>query len=388
MTYNADHLLSEIDVTRISIFFTINAIILGNSIAIGVLFSGNSLRSRNRRKLNKIFNNQAFLIGNYAFLGFKISFMILVAVTFDNLDYGLNNSLWFVVPFIYVGLFLESVKSLRKYLKRYDIKRMILHFIALSIIGLFLSFINQSSYNYLGREIQKDFPYIQVPSMQEIKILDDQQYGYNSYYPHEIKIDMINNELHYWLGRQKVSADELYFEIATEHDHNRSRDIIIFALADIPYNKLKNVEWHLAYHGINKIYYKVFDSTTATYKMHKKNLFFTRDMFKKRKDSLPSPLYFANENLKDFKRTNFRIPSKEKFNSLNIKKYFKREIDSLTSFDFQIDSNVTLQNYLNFMNTYRSAVYELRAEDERLSDALNEISHSSAKYPMRYVESE
>jgi len=74
-------------------------------------------------------------------------------------------------------------------------------------------------------------------------------------------------------------------------------------------------------------------------------------------------------------------------NRQNVYDYFQESVSDSIFFNLKINKEVTLQEYLDFMISYKQSVYDLRDEQKRMNKALNNYKiNEREKYPFLFLE--
>lgn len=385
--YNVDFVLSRNNLRQLSLYFAGNALIIGNSIAIGFI---THFRHRNRKlkqHLSRIRNNQSFLIGSYYFWSFKITFLIVVINLFGYFDYGLANTFFFVVPFIFIALFLESVKGLRRYWEKYTLRVMLFHAMILTSCIVTLAGVNRRTFNALNIINAKENPYVSLPEIDYDESMLLTQNNYQSRNVIQVKVLEHGDSLQYRLYRESCSIDEIIDQVLETYEHHRQWDntIAIYAGADIPFYKMKQMEWLCAYKNIGRIYYMAVSKDIGEHVRIRKNLYVTKEMFENRTDGFPPPPFFAldwSQNIEIIPVFLDDFVINEIIDSAMVESYFYNKINKKTGFEFRIGKSLTLQQYIDFVNAYSSTIVTLRKEFA----IINKEGEPSTEYPIRYSE--
>lgn len=388
-SYNVNYVISQDSIRKLSLFFAGNAAIIGNAVGIAFLSHFYTENKKFKRRLAQIRNNQSFVIGSYYFWGFKITFVIFMINLFNHIDFGIISALFNVVPFLFVALFLESVKGLRRFWKRYNLKILLVHGLILAALIWGISQVNRSTYNAIGIQQEEGNPFIELPIVNNKngELYDDSYFSYRG--RDNVKIIKSGDTLEYRFYRQKSSIQGMMFNILGKgHHRDFYQTVSLYVSKDMPYYKLQEVEWNMAYFNINRVYYMTLDTAYGREIAFRKNLYLTEEMFLNRKDKMPLPPYFYQDRYDDVEKTAISVDQflkEEKIDKNRVEQYFYTTVNSKTVFQFEISNRVTLQHYIDFMNSYRKSVKLLRKEYAKRQNS--GIKKASVEYPYRYIES-
>jgi hypothetical protein len=385
--YNVDYIISDQNVMRLGIFYAGNAVIIGNSVFVSLMTKSTGSARKVKSYYARIRNNQSFLIGSYYFWAFKITFVILLINLYNQIDFGLVQAMWSLVPFLFVALFLESVKGLRRYWKDYSLKVFALHGLLVSCLILGLSKVNSSVYNRLStlQEMENPFVHLPVVNNEDGSLFEESYYSYRNV--SRVKVLEQADSLEYRFYRVAYSFENLIDKIV-EYGHYTDQyrpRISLYVSNNMPYYKLEKLEKRLAYYNINKVFYMTQDTAMGRQIGFRKNLYLTKDMFEDRMDGFPPPPYFYEDRYIGKPKKLIKIDdflSDSRIDQERLGNYFCRVINKETIFEFQISESTTLQHYIDFMNVYREVVKLLRAEYK----TLNLKDSPRTVYPHKYIE--
>lgn len=372
---------------RLGIYSAGNAVIIGNSVFVSLLTKTTGSNRKVKSYYARIRNNQSFMIGSYFYWAFKIVFLIFIINLFNDIDFGIGKAMWSIVPFLFVALFLESIKGLRRYWKDYTFKVFALHGLLVSCSILGLSKVNSSVYNRLStlQEMENPFVHLPVVNNEDGSLFEESYYSYRNV--SRVKVLEQADSLEYRFYRVAYSFENLIDKIV-EYDHytDQYRPRVSLCVSNnMPYYKLEKLEKRLAYHTINKVFYMIQDTAMGGQIAFRKNLYLTKDMFEDRMDGFLPPPYFYEDRYIGKPKKLIKIDdflSDSRIDQERLGTYFYRVINKETIFEFRISESTTLQNYIDFMNVYRGAVKLLRAEYKTLNlkDSLSTV------YPHKYIE--
>lgn len=394
--YNTKHLTSVETVNLVAFVFAGNAVILGNAVGITYYMSYVSIRKRKRFKSRAILNNQAFLVGCYFFWYFEV-------VTFIGESsgllyiYGVFEYAWEVCVLLFIVLFLESVKELRRSFKGYTITSLLLHLLLISGLIFMCFSTNKSTYNKLGAVSEKLNPYVSIPRTTDTVSYENQvlqpKYGNRCRIP--VKVLQDSGGVTYWLNRNEISITDL---ISDKHEcrygmRDREPEFFVFADGTIKYNRLKELENIASLKGMFSISYAIYATTVDNEFVYSKVLYTSKTLHEDTMKSMPPPppRAFNIENyLRDKKEKIVSLESFEINGDIDRQKvyeYFQKSVSDSTFFNLKINKEVTLQEYLDFMITYKQSVYDLRDEQKRMNNALNDYKiNEREKYPFNIIE--
>lgn len=165
-TYNTDYFLSKKTIFYLSIVFAGNAVLLGNSVLMVLLSLESRVLTKEKLRRSKIRNNQAFLIGCYYFFAFKILFITYASSDYIVLwEFGLAHYFLFLYPLLFLTLFLESSKDLRRFSKNYALQKVGIHFFVLIALSFLIGQLRKDDYEVTHRQLAKSNPYVAIPTV-------------------------------------------------------------------------------------------------------------------------------------------------------------------------------------------------------------------------------
>ncbi|GGG24696.1 hypothetical protein GCM10011344_26710 [Dokdonia pacifica] len=390
-------ILPESYVDFLSFIFAGNAVILGNSVCIAFYMSGTSKDLKRRSKRRNILNNQSFLVGNY-FFWFSEVFAFVAGSSLLLSKYQMFEEMKVMCILLFIVLFLESTKELRRTFKGYTIKILLLHFLLLLALVFSCSLLKKSNYNRLGNVYNISHPYVSIP-----KTLDTVSYEnkvlrsrYGNYCDIQVKVLHDTNTIRYKLFGNEVSFDEL-INIPHGYDcpYSRSKDPEFFIYADgsIQYYQLKELEQKATLRGMYVVYYAIHAVNEANDFLYPKFLHYTKALDEVREELKLPPLpttVFWEDYLKDKKEQVIDLDTfilKDNIDQQKVSDYFQESVSDSVYFKIKINKEITLQQYLDFMISYRQSVYDLRATQNLLNNELQDFTIDvREKYPFYYIE--
>lgn len=397
LQYNTEHLISVETVHLIAFVFAGNAVILGNSVAIAFYMSGASKTRKKRFRKRSILNNQSFLIGCYLFWFSEVSSFIGDSSNLL-LTYGLLEYAWEVCFLLFIVLFLESVKELRRSFKGYTIKILLLHFLLISALIFACSLLKKSNYNTLGIMYNTSNPYVAIPKFTDAISYDDSVLRsiYSNGCRIPVKILHDSNNVIYKLADNDVSITELVhtpYDCGYQRRSHYDPSFTVYADGTIKYNRLKELEQEAALSGMFVINYAMYAVTVDSHFMYQKILYPPEAVFQDTTRSMPLPLprtvysesYLKNKKVHVVPFHTFK--TKNQIDQKKVYAYFQESVSDSVFFKFRIDNEITLQQYLDFMISYRQSVYDLRDEQKRMNNDLKDYTiNVRKKYPFLFIE--
>lgn len=394
--FNANHLLSEDIGNLVAFVFAGNAVILGNSVGIAFYISGVSKNIKSRSRKRNVLNNQSFLIGSHFFLFIKAEIFIgVVLLSFFNL--AVQDLIWSIFILLFIVLFLESVKELRRSFKGYTVKMLLFHFLLIAGLLFACTLFNKSSYYKTGIIYNTSNPYVAIPKTIDTVSYDNQvlrsKYSYNSCRI-PVKILHDSKNISYRLSDHEIYMTELVngpYECIYQSRYDRDPELMVYADATIKYNRLKELERDATLRGMYVINYVIYAVNEENEFMYPKVLYRTKAIYENAEKSIIAPppdippppefVYFE-EYLQDKKEQALDLDDfilKSKVDKQKVYTYFQKSVSDSVFFTLNIHNEVTLQQYLDFMISYKQSVYDLRDEQRVMNKAL----HISEEYMVR-----
>ena len=378
--FNANHLLSEDIGNLVEFVFAGNAVILGNSVGIAYYISGVSKNIKSRSRKRNILNNQSFLIGSHFFLFIKAEISIgVVLLSFFNLD--IQDLIWSIFILLFIVLFLESVKELRRSFKGYTIKVLLFHFLLITALLFACTFCNKSGYYKTGIIYNTSYPYVSVPTTTlPVSYIDREVIlGYNMYERVPVKILSNSGKLIYTIHNDTLTLDELLNAPYNEKYNysfrfHRVADLNLYANGDVVYKSFKELERKATMKEMSKIQYVVYSKNKKREFIYSKYLYPTKEMLEDSTPPLPVRFMYFETTFKDRKEICIALDTFKIKNQIDQKKvytFFKESVSDSVFFNLKINKEITLQQYLDFMISYKQSVYDLRDEQRNMNEALN-----------------
>lgn len=402
--FNVNHILSEDTGALVSYIFAGNAVIIGNSVGISFYVSGTSKNIKKRFRKRNVLNNQSFVIGSYFFWFFKIA-VLMGSLPTILLIPGLFEYVLEIYALLFIVLFLESIKEVRRSFRGYSLRVLFLHFLLIIGVGLMLTCINKSNYYKLGIICNTSDPYVDIPIV-NVDIPDNiHDYDvnnqppilfYNRYKRVPVKVLSSLDNLIYTVHGDNLSIDELLNAPQNEKYSYSVRyggiaDLNLYANRDITYERFKELEESAIIKGMNKIHYVVYSKNENREYIYTKYLYPTKEMLEDSIYTLPESFRYFGTFLKDKKAQVIDVDdfkNNSKVDQQKVYEYFKESVSDSIFFNLKINKEVILQEYLDFMISYKQSVYDLRDEQRRKNKALNIYIESGVneKYPFLIIE--
>ena len=409
MSKGFDHLpniLSTFERNTFNWFMAAIALIIGNSIGISYIFSGNQGDFGKRNfKNRRIVANQTFLNSYFLFWFAKIC----IPISFFSMGFTDFNFLpEFMIPMILLVLvlYLETWKTLIIVLGKGRYKYLLLHFSGFVLISFGISKIDFVNYKALDAQELMYSPIVDLP----------QTYFVNISYFDSYRNVFLNNE----------NKDELLFRYYENYLSDSYTDFLDFKLRHWSPERfsirlsadkqtkmkfIKDVQQQIVKAGMNTIIYateaedevaKRFSSDGIKVKFNgnkyyennrgNSNAFFrnTLDVEKDFKPLDTLKIFISDKVVID----NVVVPK----NMLARK--FKNHINQNTIFQYNFNLDITYQDYINVLSAHLKAVNNLRSENrnvalemddesyrfKNITEFLENEQHLCDEFPFRVIE--
>lgn len=390
--FNVNHILSEEIGSFISYIFAGNAVIIGNSVGISFYISGVSKTIKKRFRKRDVLNNQSFVIGSYFFWFFKIA-VLMGSLPTILLITGLFEYISKIYILLFIVLFLESVKELRRSFDGYSLRKLVFHFLLVIGLGAMLTLINTSSYYRLGYKYDTLLPYVEIPSTSyQMSDYDDLilNPGHYPYHKTHVKVKLVRDRLAFNIYGENVKMIELVSTVRERRIREELTHVLmIYADKSLPYYKLVDIEYEAIKEEMYNIEYAIYSTLMEEGYSYRKRLYPSKDFYAKMNYNV-SPPPSIEYILKDKKEISIVLDTFTTQNQIDTKKvyeYFQESVSDSTFFNLKINKEVTLQEYLDFMISYKQSVYDLRDEQKRMNNALNDYKiNEREKYPFNIIE--
>ena len=123
-----------------------------------------------------------------------------------------------------------------------------------------------------------------------------------------------------------------------------------------------------------KIQYVVYSKNKKREFIYSKYLYPTKEMLEDSTPPLPVRFMYFETTFKDRKEICIALDTFKIKNQIDQKKvytFFKESVSDSVFFNLKINKEITLQQYLDFMISYKQSVYDLRDEQRNMNEALN-----------------
>lgn len=392
LEFNENHILSEDVGSFISYIFAGNAVIIGNSVGISFYVSGTSKNIKKRFRKRNVLNNQSFVIGSYFFWFFKIAVLMGVLPTILLMP-GLFEYISEIYILLFIVLFLESVKELRRSFDGYSLRKLVFHFILVIGLGATLTLINRSSYYRLGDIYDTLLPYVEIPSTSyqmsdyDDLILNPEHYPYHKTH---VKVKLVRDKLAFDIYGENVKMTELVSTVRQKRIREELTHVLmIYADKSLPYYKLVDIEYEAIKEEMYNIEYAIYSTVREEGYSYRKRLYPSKDFYAKMNYNIPPPpsIEYILKDKKEIPIVLDTYRTKNKIDQQKVYNYFQESVSDSVYFNFKISRQVTLQEYLDFMISYKQSVYDLRDEQKRMNKALNDYKiNEREKYPFNIIE--
>lgn len=395
--FNVNSILPDDYVDFLSFLFAGNAVILGNSVCIAFYMSRTSKDLKRRSRRRNILNNQSFLVGNYFFWFSEVFFFVAASPLLFS-RYQMFEEIKVICILLFIVLFLESTKGLRRSFNGYTIKILLLHFLLLLVLVFSCSLFKKSNYNRLGNVYNISHPYVSIPKTLDTVSFENKVLisRYGNYCDISVKVIHDTKSIRYKLFGNEVSITEL---INASHDYkcasrgHKDPEFFVYADGGIKYHRLKELEREATLRGMFVICYAIHAVNESNDFLYPKILYPTKALYMDaEKSKLPPPpvVVYFEEYLQDKKEQVLDLDSfilKDKVHRQSVYDYFQKSVSDSVFFKLKINKEITLQQYLDFMISYKQSVYDLRDEQKRMNNALNNYKiNERLKYPFYFIE--
>lgn len=388
--YNINYDLSNSIISRISFLFAGNAVILGNLVAFGFLFSVRSkhfLEINNASVRRPVLNDQAFLSGNYFYWALKIVSTVGVFQFFSYYQ-EIFDDLWIVGVFLLLVLFFDQTKSIRRFVKGYGFKQYFTHFIFTITVSFLIAQINKPLY-YQGILINSNTSsFVHIPEIS----FGDQQYLQRKQFDFcdsRLKIIKEGNSTNVIIGDKKIGvkfiAPILIEECSSLRDAPRPK-IFVYGDSELKMKDIQNLELQLTQYNYTDIVY-VYTGLDKRHGSHQivgaeKRLFISEALLDSVKYSIPPPPLFPYDEIRSHLSSKNVIEvdiskayREHNGNTSKLLAYFKSQVDETVVFNFIYNNTDSYNEYLTVFASYRQAVLELRNKSKTIEE-----------YPQNYFE--
>ena len=395
--FNVNSVLLGDYVDFLSFLFAGNAVILGNSVCVAFYMSGTSKDLKRRSRRRNIVNNQSFLVGNYFFWFSEVFFFVAASPLLFS-RYQMFEGIKVICILLFIVLFLESTKGLRRSFNGYTIKILLLHFLLLLVVAFSFSLFKKSNYNRLGNAYNISHPYVSIPKTLdtvsfENKVLSSR---YGNYCGISVKVIHDAKNIRYKLFGNEVSITELMNmsrDYKCESWVRKDPEFFVYADGEIKYHQLKELEREATLRGMFVICYAIHAVNESNDFLYPKILYPTKAMYTSVEKSKPPPppiTVFREDYLKDKKEQLIDLDTfilKGKIDQQKVSDYFHTSVSDSVFFNFHISKQITLQEYLDFIISYRQSIYDLRETQNLLNNELQDYTiEARKKYPFYYIE--
>ncbi len=387
-----------------NINFALIAVVLGNSIGIINLFKKPFNLGINKLKRASIINDQFFL--GFGFFHWFIKFFYLFFIFIIEL-FGIYflNDLWWLGILLFLTLYLNSWKTIILIYRTATYKYMALNFLILVFITVLLANTSVWDYKALDRSLINTNPPLDLPMSDFASSKDG--YNYN-------QIKLVKSEKGYkylYNGEKFNSINELKVAIINSYHLTFMHRVTakILAPSDTPISVIKEIEGNLFFNEIYRVIYITrssfdvnkgrFSSSGILKRLYAENVINFKDS-----ENPPPPFYpslieksdtILNVKISDSYFIDDKLIPKE-----NLIKKFIKHIDSTTTFNYLIDREANLQDYITLFGAHQEAIEILKTKDQKVFPIYNtpfRISNSEAyedeltrleeKYPLLVKES-
>lgn len=388
--YNINYDLSNSIISRISFLFAGNAVILGNLVAFGFLFS---VRSKHFFEINnasarrRVLNDQAFLSGNYFYWALKILSTVGVFQFFSYYQ-EIFDDLWIVGVYLLLVLFFDQTKSIRRFVKGYRFKQYLTHFLFTIILSFIIAQINKPLYYQSILKNSNTSFFVHIPELG----FGDQQYLQRKQFDFcDSRLKMIkeSNGTNVIIGDKKVAVKLigpiLMEEFSSLRDAPRP-EIFVYGDSELKMKDIQNLEFQLIQYNYTDFVY-VYTALNKRYGSHQivgaeKRLFISEALLDSIKYSIPPPTLFPYDEIRSHLSSKNVIEAdiseifrKHNGNTSKLLHYFKSQINETVVFNFIYNNIDSYNEYLTVFASYRQAVLELRNKGKTIEE-----------YPQNYFE--
>ena len=371
--------LSENDRQLFNLFFAAISVILGNSLAINLLFSRpQSVFSRHNNKRSRILNDNTFLGFNFIHWFAKVWFLF---ATFSSSFIGskfITNFLWPSI-FLIIVLYLDAWKTLSLVIKNNRLKIIVIHFCSFVLLSFCLSRLNVIDYKSLDKAAYRTRPNIDVPRSD----FSDEPYErrYYNYLVFKIDFDSHGNiqllneqyepieltDAYNYVNNMKNELTEaVSYRAATRLRANKS----------IPIRYVKEFEFELFKYGQTKIIYEVQNDDDLTKRFYNNQIknYISPSLHETfpRKPYDPSSVPFFDSYKKRVFSDTIRVDVGKNImingNIVALKDLvdkFKDFVNSSTIFEYVHTDKTSYQNYIDVLSAHKKAIKQLKVRDSK-----------------------
>lgn len=405
------NILSESDRNIYNLFFAFLSLIFGNSIAISFLFSEpQKIISKRNPKRRRLLNDQIFLNFNFAYWFTKIGLTFGVFSMYMEFNFIPYFNVFLVL--LLLVLYLETWKTLNQILGKRRWKYLIIHALIMCSISFLMSQIDVINYKKIDALVLKNNPIIDLPYSDFSNV----RYGYQDR-TINLKLEAIENNEPSIINEygERFGLNQLAPFIWSEKDRFRpellDRLIVrISANKNISILHIKQVEAELFAINKYRIVYDVLNDNPLTQRFKNNGIkSIISPSVTKVKQKLyglqppPLPVPFSLPREHRFSDTlSIKISGNIKVNDTiipveKLANKFKNYVNIDTVFEYEYDSNIEYQQYINVLSSHNKAVDELirsyYPNDYDIYDLIylsdkerDEINGYRRKYPINIIE--
>ncbi|MBD09455.1 MAG: hypothetical protein CMC68_01690 [Flavobacteriaceae bacterium] len=372
-------LLSESDRQLFNLFFAAISVILGNSLAINLLFSRPQRAfSRRNNKRIRILNDNTFLGFNFIHWFAKVWFLF---ATFSSSFMGskfITNFLWPSI-FLIIVLYLDAWKTLSLVIKNNRLKTIFIHFCAFVLLSFCLSRLNVIDYKSLDEAAYSARPNIDVPH----SVFSDEPYErrYYNYLVFKIDFDSHGNIQLYNEQYEPIELTDAYNYV--NNMKNELTEAVSYRAAtrlrankSIPIRYVKEFEFELFKYGQYKIIYEVQNDDELTNRFYNnqiKNYISTslHEAFPRKPNEPPRVPFFDKYKELEFSDTiRVNIGKKIMINGdvvvfEDLVDKFKLHVNSSTIFEYVYTDEASYQNFIDVLSAHKKAIKQLKVRDSK-----------------------
>jgi len=404
--YNHSLTVSPVLRFKIHLLLAGIAVLLGHGIFLGFLFKdvqSKYLTPRHGSRIKgKILNEQWFMIPNFIYFFFKVTFVISSTLLLYFED-GKFKFLFLFAFLAFLIFFLESIKTINQYLGKWRFVIIPSYFLLLIVLSFGLSKISFANYSKIEQGYLTIHPYADLPEL-DFEVIPDKEYGWRPI--SRIKIIGKDEKCKFYYGI--IFPKGQFSQILQDITLNQSRpeyrnDLHVYVDENISMECVEKFEEACLNYNLHTVYYHYKQDEWNNHLNRnaiRKSITLPKDYNRRFPLQPPLPEYFFNRynDLNEIKISFYEGVLQVDGNMLEKSKvynFFKTHISQKTLFNFNYNEDLKFQSYIEILALYQKALFDLRRERNTLELPMNgritvkwkdEIRRLRELYPHHWVE--